>query len=232
MGNKRSVYAALGASNHSPDLEREINDFYATPPIATKGLLDMMKKHNILQDKENHIIYEPCCGLGHISDELADAGYNVIASDLIVRTYAPEKVNYLNRPIDFFDVYSNSAGKGLWTSNEHYKIEDNTSIITNPPYGKALECVEHAMSIVHDGEYVIMFLKIQFLEGIARYKFFQYYPPQYIFVCSDRMQCMSGGNFQTEKDQHGGSVCYCWYVWKAGFKGYPTIDWIKPSKLD
>jgi hypothetical protein len=37
-GNKRSIYATLGASNHVED-EREENDFYATNPIALELLL-------------------------------------------------------------------------------------------------------------------------------------------------------------------------------------------------
>lgn len=43
-----NVFVTMGASNHSKS-EREENDYYATPPIATKALLNMMRKYNILQ---------------------------------------------------------------------------------------------------------------------------------------------------------------------------------------
>ena len=39
-GNGNSIYKTLGASNHT-DEEREVNDYYATPPRATKCLLKL-----------------------------------------------------------------------------------------------------------------------------------------------------------------------------------------------
>ena len=38
IGNKNSIYKTLGASNHT-DKEREVNDYYATSPIAIDKLL-------------------------------------------------------------------------------------------------------------------------------------------------------------------------------------------------
>lgn len=37
-GNGKSIFTTLGASNHT-DKEREINDYYATDPIAIDALL-------------------------------------------------------------------------------------------------------------------------------------------------------------------------------------------------
>ena len=37
LGNKKTTYLTLGASNHT-DAEREINDYYATEPKATELL--------------------------------------------------------------------------------------------------------------------------------------------------------------------------------------------------
>ena len=41
-----------GASNHS-DIEREINDFYATPEIATKPLIEYLKANYSDSQKES-----------------------------------------------------------------------------------------------------------------------------------------------------------------------------------
>lgn len=39
IGNSQTVFSIIGATNHS-DTEREVNDYYATDPIAIDVLLD------------------------------------------------------------------------------------------------------------------------------------------------------------------------------------------------
>lgn len=64
-GNETTLFAALGASNHSEG-DREQNDYYATDPQALVSLL--------AQKKLPHIIYECACGSGHLSMELEKEG--------------------------------------------------------------------------------------------------------------------------------------------------------------
>lgn len=58
-GNGKSIFTTLGASNHT-EKEREINDYYATDPIAVDALLaGGGQKLNIrfgsaLQDKDTY----------------------------------------------------------------------------------------------------------------------------------------------------------------------------------
>lgn len=52
----------IGASNHT-DHERQKEDFYATDPIATIKLCGL--------EDFNKDIWEPACGMGHISKVLA-----------------------------------------------------------------------------------------------------------------------------------------------------------------
>ena len=66
IGDKHSVFVTLGASNHT-DLERQNVDYYATEPKALTVLLDKLKEDNIILPKN---IVEPCCGGGHLSEEL------------------------------------------------------------------------------------------------------------------------------------------------------------------
>ena len=68
-----------------------------------------------------------------------------------------------------------------------------------------------------------MFLKIQFLEGQERYKFFKENPPKKIYVASKRLNCAKDGDFDKYKSS---AVCYAWFVWQKGYKGSPEIDWI------
>ena len=77
-GNKKSVFATLGASNHSEN-EREENDFYATDAIAIDKLLSKVDLPRV--------ILEPCCGMGHLSERLKKFGQEVFSYDIVDRGY-------------------------------------------------------------------------------------------------------------------------------------------------
>jgi hypothetical protein len=83
--------------------------------------------------------------------------------------------------------------------------------------------VEKALEVVKDGQYVIMFLKIQFLEGKERRKLFDKFPPKYVYVNSARQICYLNGDMSKKMSS---ATCYCWYVWEKGWKGEPIIRWI------
>lgn len=168
---------------------REQNDYYATPPKAVEMLLD-------LETFDKNIL-EPCCGEGHISNVLKDAGHIVTSSDLIDRGYGEVK--------SIFD----------------YKHFDG-DVITNPPYKIALECLEHSYEIINDGNKVAMFLRLQFLEGVARRKFFDVHPPKVVYVPSHRLSCAMNGDFE---NHHATAMTLCWFIWEKGFTGDPIVRW-------
>lgn len=143
-------------------------------------------------------IWEPACGEGHLSKVLESRGYNVRSTDLVYR-------NYGEGDVDFF-----------WFDN----VSWNGDIITNPPYRMAQEFVEKALQIIPIGNKVAMFLKIQFLETTARRNLFKTNPPQKVYVSSSRLECALNGDFKGES-----AVCYCWFIWKKGFKGDTVIKW-------
>jgi hypothetical protein len=99
----------------------------------------------------------------------------------------------------------------------------NGDILTNPPYKFAQEFVEKSLDVINDGNKVIMFLKIQFLEGKARNKLFKKYPPKYVYVNSSRQLCAMDGKFEEYKAT---ALCYCWYIWEKSFTGDTIVRWI------
>lgn len=183
------IYVTLGASNHTQE-DRENNDYYATEPKATNLLLQ--------EETFTNVILEPCCGEGHISEQLIKNGYQVISSDLVNRGYGEVK--------DFYDIK-----------------ECDYDIITNPPYKVALPLLKHAIEIVPEGRKVAMFLRLLFLEGKERKKFFNEHPPKTIYVASGRLTCAKNGDFDRYPS---GAVAYAWFVWEKGYKGKPVIKWI------
>lgn len=193
--SEHNVYVNLGASNHT-EAERSKNDFYATPPLAIKHLLD-------IEDFDNNV-WEPACGMNHIVNELRNRDYNVKCSDIVKMIDDPsiEIIDFLN-----------------------YKESFDGDIITNPPYKYATEFVYKSLDCIKEGNKVAMFLKLQFLEGKKRYELFKKYPPKIIYVAAQRYGCSPTGEFN-ENGNIGSAICYCWYIWEKGFKGDPTLKWI------
>lgn len=149
----RNVFATLGASNHALD-KRADADLYCTHPDAVINLLNL--------EKFSAEIWEPCCGLGHISDTLEQYGnYNVRKSDIISRRSDIETLDFLSL-----------SNVETW----------NGDIITNPPYSCANEMVEKAISLVGEGFKVAMWLRILFLESSSRKSLFDAAPPN-AFMC-------------------------------------------------
>lgn len=86
-GNGKSIFTTLGASNHT-EKEREINDYYATDPIAVDALLQGGAELN-------HKIWECSAGQGHLSERLIELGYEVRSTDLIDRGYGEGGIDFL-----------------------------------------------------------------------------------------------------------------------------------------
>lgn len=160
------------------------------------------KATELLLEKEtfNKNILEPCAGKGHMRDVLVSHGYNVTATDLIYRGVDDIKQE------DVFNIN-----------------EFDGDIITNPPYKIALPILKHCLDIIPDGNKVAMFLKVLFLEGKERKKFFEENPPKVIYVASGRLNCAKNGDF----DKYTSSaVAYAWFVFEKGYKGDTVVKWI------
>lgn len=184
-----NVYSTLGASNHATG-ERAQYDLYCTHPKAVEELLKL--------EQFSHQIWEPCDGLGHISDTLAKNGYDVRRSDITTRNRQIEQLDFLT----------------------YNRTEWNGDIVTNPPYSCATDIVRKALAVVADGRKVAMWLRILFLESKHRQELFRELPPKRIWVSSSRIPCSDReGNFR------GSAQGYAWYIWEKGYKGETKIDW-------
>lgn len=190
-----NVYNTLGASNHT-NKDRSKLDFYATPPLATKKLLE-------LEEFSNNI-WEPACGMNHITKELEIFGvYNVKTSDIndMIGDGSVELIDFLN-----------------------YNGKFDGDIITNPLYKFAQEFVEKAIDTITEGHKVAMFLKLQFLEGKRRKQLFDKYPPKIVYISSSRLGCSETGNFNDDGNI-GSAIAYCWYIWEKGYNGDTILKW-------
>lgn len=196
IGNKNSIYKTLGASNHT-DKERQSEDYYATEPKAVELLLE-------LENFSQMYVWECASGQGHLSEAMLKKGIKVKSSDLVNRGYAK---SYL------YDFLSDT--NRFWIGH----------IITNPPYKFAKEFIYKALSIVPDKCKIAMFLKVQFLEGKARRKLFELYPPKTVYVSSSRLLCAKNGEFEQIIDGGGSAIAYAWFIWEKGFTGKTELKW-------
>lgn len=146
----------------------------------------------------NPNIWECACGQGHLAKVFEEHGYNVKATDLIDRGYGQGGVNFL-------------------TCNEKF----DGDIITNPPYKYAEDFIQHALSLVPNGNRVCMLLKVQFLEGKGRKDLFALYPPRYVYVSSSRIKHGVNGDFSRANSM----LAIAWYVWEKGYHGDTILKW-------
>lgn len=152
------------------------------------------------------IIYpalEPACGEGHIS-KLLDP-YKTKSFDLIDRGFGNVGIDFLTN--DFIGEYN--------------------TVITNPPFEFFQDFAEKALKIAK--RKVIMFGKLQALEGIKRATFMQNSPLKTVYVFKKRQQPLRNGSELDEltgKKMASSTMAFAWFVWEIGYKGEPIIKWI------
>lgn len=187
------------------DLFRNKNDLYRTPPIAAY----VLEKYTDIPQN----VVEPCAGYGNLSVELQRTGHNVISYDL--NEY----------PDSLIEIHT---GKDALTLEKQGGYD---AVITNPPYHKDLprKLIEKFTS---EYDYVAFFVRLTFLEGTKRKKFFEQNPPSDIIFISDRIRFDSSKKEPVEiEDQIGGMIAYMWIVFnkKAQHKN-TNLKWVLLSE--
>ena len=198
-GAQRALFVCNGATGHSRSGDRANLDYYASDPVAGEWLLELEPQINN--------IWECAVGEGHLAEAFRKAGKLRVVSDLIDRGYYPKNIP-TKYDLDFLQF--NKVWRG--------------DIVTNPPYCSSLDWAEHQLDLIQEGRYSALFMKITFLEGKERRKFFEKYPPIRVWVSSSRIMCCKNGDFDTY-GKKSSAACYCWFVWQKGYTGETTIKW-------
>lgn len=195
----------MSSTNRSNARQEHISDYYVTPIKDIITFLSALDEEVTLDfSTNNNYILDPCAGgdkLHMMSYPTALKNYYAI-NDTYIKTIdirpdslANEKCNYLQK-----------------------KFKDSPYlIISNPPFNKAIEFITKALNDVRNDGYVIMLLRLNFLETKAQKDFFDKYMPKWIFVHHKRMSF-------TDKSGTD-SVAYCHMVWKKN--DYPKFAKIR-----
>lgn len=198
----RKIYVGVDKS----DPNRRENDLYSTPPIATYALTKY--------DNVPKIVVEPCAGRGHIAKQLERSGRIVYSSDLF--------------------EYPNSFIPDIKTGQDALLLKkpaDASALVTNPPYHKDLprKILEKGLA---EYDYVALFLRLTFLEGIKRKKIFEANKPTSIIFISDRIAFLPNlDNEPFERhEQIGGMIAYAWFIWdKKATHNNTKLTWVSLS---
>lgn len=171
------------------DYERPLDDFFQTPPEATKALLA-----NISVPK-NVTLWESSCGLGAISK--------------VLETYLPNKVlstelnmnRYGIGGVDFFKAEKYIPKEPFW-------------IITNPSYRIADDYIRQAFK--YGADTVIMLLRTAYLESAkVREDILNNGHLLRVFLIKERLKMYpegyEGNKTQTSKYTHS------WFIWNKNY---------------
>lgn len=201
LGSRRFESATARAFRFGPRISpnRAPYEFYPTPPEATRALLSA--------ERYDGSVWEPACGQGHISKVLAEAGHEVVSTDLV-------------------DYGFGQPGRDFLAEREALAKH----IITNPPYGRGLAdaFVKHALNLTQaTGGKVAMLLTMNSLCHPLRHGLFTDDPPAVVY-CLDRCACWPEGNC-TRATPTLVAQRYCWVVWHHNRSESTTLRWLRTS---
>jgi hypothetical protein len=190
--------------NHSTQVKHHLladrgHDVYETPLVAVRALLAV--------EHFPKVIWEPACGPGAIVCELRNAGYAVVATDLI-------------------EYRCPHSGHGFNFLNIRRAPQNCRCIVTNPPFKDAHAFVRHALELVPN---VAMLLRLAFLEGERRKDVLDTGRLRRVHVFSRRLPMMHRAGWEGPKASS--AVAFAWFVWddKSGATRVDRINWKRKS---
>ena len=184
--------------------ERCVKDFYPTPSASTISLF----KSNYIDLSKIKTVLEPAAGEGHISE---------IAKEYLLNSHFTET--------DLFEYENKNIESGIDFLTHNYN-KNFDLVITNPPYSKNTLMPFVKKSLEISNKYVVMFLKITFLESSSRYKFFKDNKNLKHILCFSNRQPVYKNGINTKA---GNAIMYAWFIWDKEYAGLPTLDWIDNS---
>lgn len=186
-------------------------DFYPTPPSCVSAVYDHF-------DISNKGLYK---------SKVLDAGAGTGVWGSVLKRKFPEanikllgvELQEIPKPA-LYDYWASNVDFLAELGNPHRVILDNFDfIVSNPPFKHAEEFVRRSLSLTNHGGYVIVLVRLAFLESIKRGTgLFQEYPPLRVSVLSRRPSFHLDGKT--------GSLAYMVGLWRKGVVKKTKLDWL------
>lgn len=222
--SKKGLYAAYD-KNHK---ERQAEDYYSTPTEEVENILQRLYDEGKL-DLSSKYVLEPSCGGGHMLKGIVNSFSKQGASGIIFGSDIKDRSNKITEELE--------PKINFYWGEEYDYLRDDYSIgpdidnidyvIMNPPFKLIEPFVIRSLDIARRG--VLMFGRLQFLEGKGRYEnILKNNPPSDVYVYVDRIACFKNGDTSAKVDK---IQCYCWYFWdKIELAEIPRLHWIRKAK--
>jgi hypothetical protein len=173
---------------------RDANDWYVEPAWCSERLFEA--------EPFERMVFDPACGIGTIVHSARRAGLTGMGSDIIERVSDFPVADFLER--DFMPPVRN--------------------IVSNPPFGIALEFVRKALEVA-SGK-VAMLLPANWVQGDKRARWLATTPLKRVWFLAPRPSMPPGAVLAAGMRPGNGTTDYAWFVWERGHVGAPTIGWL------
>lgn len=178
-------------------------DFYATDPSTVNIFMDYIGDEIL---NNCNTVLEPAVGMGHLLGVLSERHPNKLYTTMDIHDY-----NGLDEDI-IGDFLTHDFGE-----------EKFDCVITNPPFSELNGFIERSLEV--SNRYVVLFAKIQLLEGVSRKYIIQNSPLKNVIVHSSRQATWKNGD---PRDRNGKkwatTMMMAWYVWDKKYKGEPILS--------
>lgn len=178
-------------------------DMFPTPPWATRALCEWISARQATQHKH---VWEPACGMGHMSRVLKDYFQSVYSTDIHDYGVNDCTIDFLQSPL---------AWRRDW-------------VITNPPFNQAAAFAKRGLACADN---TALLVRTSFLEGQGRYNdLFSYSPPTDILQFTERVPMHKGRLLKNGST----ATAYAWLVWRTNVEqhlgGVSQFHWIPPCR--
>jgi hypothetical protein len=171
-------------------------DLYNTEAWATQLAINA----GVFDQERNRLMWDPCDGLGDLSNMLVANGFNVRVSD---------KYDHANRGITLLDFLG------------PHDQQADCYIVMNPPFKQTAEFIDRALEVA---DRVYMFNRTSVLETVTRAERFvsKQWPLKYFYQYAPRVGCSKG----EDREPQAKAVMYAWYVFDKSYTGEPILRWL------
>lgn len=177
------------------------NEYYPTPPEATRALLSV--------ESFDGPIWEPACGKGAIAQVLADHGHTVVSTDLYAYGFGQSGIDFLRE--------RKARAKHIVTNPPY------GSGLADAFVRKALDLTQES------GGKVAMLLNLASLCHPMRTPLWRNRPPARLYVI-DGIVCWPAERYGPAP-QYFTRHRYVWSVWQHGHEGPPTLWWLSADEF-
>lgn len=178
-----------------PNFPRAEDDWYVEPSWCPEDLFRRVYFH------EAFPVHDPCAGRGTVVDAAIEAGLQATGSDKVDR------------------------GRGFTIEDFLDTGPRATHIVTNPPYRLGQVLAEHAIETRPRGAIIAFLVQSKFLHSQRRHELMS--KASQVILYSKRPSIPPGTFLEEhgEAGRKGGSIDFCWVVWRVGYEGPATVEW-------